>query len=242
MRIPSGALEVSPGLWLDPLGAMVIQQTGVALVSDLHLGKSLQFRRSGLAVPEGSDERTLQTLGRLVDRWRIQHLAILGDFVHGPDAVSDDLLAAWIEARQAWSLREISLAEGNHDRSALRRISLDAFGLVPVQDLHFRAEAHGLSSDLIGAHEPIGDSRAEGQCIFVAGHLHPAIRLRGSGRESLTLKCFWREGTQWVLPSFGAFTGGAQLMPRRDSRAYPLSGEGIWGPLLWRSGAWQRGP
>ena len=43
---------------------------------------------------------------------------------------------------------------------------------------------------------------------MLGGHLHPACRIHGRGRDSLRLPCFVSDGRQVILPAFGEFTGG----------------------------------
>ena len=49
----------------------------------------------------------------------------------------------------------------------------------------------------------------------LSGHIHPAVRLSASGESSLRLPCFWFAASYGVLPAFGAFTGTAEIRPRR---------------------------
>jgi metallophosphoesterase superfamily enzyme len=53
----------------------------------------------------------------------------------------------------------------------------------------------------------------------IAGHMHPTLRLRGPGRDTMRTPCFgWGEG-QLVLPAFGAFTGTSPTaLPRSWAR------------------------
>jgi metallophosphoesterase superfamily enzyme len=68
-------------------------------------------------------------------------------------------------------------------------------------------------------HEP-GPSRRGGYAL--AGHIHPAVRLT-SGEESLRLPCFWFGARYGVLPAFGAFTGTAEIRPRRGDQVYVVA-------------------
>jgi len=45
----------------------------------------------------------------------------------------------------------------------------------------------------------------------VAGHLHPAARV-SSGRSSVRRRCFVTDGDRLILPAFGAFTGGLNVL------------------------------
>ena len=56
----------------------------------------------------------------------------------------------------------------------------------------------------------------------LAGHVHPAVRLRGEG-ESLRLPCFWFGARYGVLPAFGAFTGTAEVRPREGDQVFVIA-------------------
>ena len=47
----------------------------------------------------------------------------------------------------------------------------------------------------------------------IAGHLHPCARVIGRGR-SVRRKCFAGDGTRLVLPAFGAYAGGLNVLDR----------------------------
>ena len=49
--------------------------------------------------------------------------------------------------------------------------------------------------------------------VFVlAGHLHPVCHLSGPARDAMRLPCFVSEPGQGILPAFGAFTGGLNVL------------------------------
>jgi hypothetical protein len=65
-------------------------------------------------------------------------------------------------------------------------------------------------------HEPLPGA----QPGEVAGHLHPAAKVT-SGRATIRRRCFVTDGTRLVLPAFGAFTGGLNIL---DEAFAPLFG------------------
>jgi hypothetical protein len=58
-------------------------------------------------------------------------------------------------------------------------------------------------------HDPAPD-RSDGE---VAGHLHPCAKARGFGR-SVRRRCFLTDGSRIVLPAFGAYAGGLNVLDR----------------------------
>ena len=111
----------------------------------------------------------------------------------------------------------VVLVSGNHDR--------------PLADLSSRlglpleAAPWPLSPGLLACHTPfypldapgVDGGPADQAAFYFAGHVHPAVVLRGRGRERLRLPAFvWRPG-QLVLPAFGDFVGQASLNLRHNA-------------------------
>lgn len=191
--------------------AVWLPRTGVALVADVHLGKAATFRRLGVPVPETTTGATLDRLGDLVDRLRAQRLIVLGDLLHGPAARAPaviDALAAWRAARPAL---EVVLVRGNHDARA---------GDPPAACGIALADEPLALGALRLHHEPPAAVPEGG--FAVAGHLHPACRLRDR-LGGLRLPCFWLRPRQLVLPAFGEFTGGHPVVAAPGDRLYPVA-------------------
>lgn len=234
---PAGALEAEEGIWLDPSGALVLPQAGLAVVSDLHLGKATQFRREGLAVPEGSDDKTCGRLQNLVSRWGLQRLVIAGDFLHGPRASSPSLAETWRSFLHGSGLTRVDLVEGNHDRSAGRGVDWRTFDLEPEAVLTLAPETTGLGQSLVVIHEPqeeaglAATAQANPGQMVMYGHLHPAVRLGGGGGQRLRVKCFLRSPLGWCTPAFGEFTGGWDVASESCGVVYPCDGLRVHGPI-----------
>jgi hypothetical protein len=60
---------------------------------------------------------------------------------------------------------------------------------------------------LILRHEP----RAGAQHREVSGHLHPCAKIRGAAGQ-VRRKCFLTDGERLILPAFGAYTGGLNVL------------------------------
>ena len=189
-----------------------LPRRALVLVADVHLGKAATFRRLGVPVPETTTAATLERLGALVDRLRAQRLIVLGDLLHGPAARAPaliDALAAWRGARRSLS---VVLVRGNHDAHA---------GDPPAAcGIELADEPLALGA-LRLHHEPPA-AVSEG-CFALAGHLHPACRLRDR-QGGLRLPCFWLRPRQLVLPAFGEFTGGHPVVAAPGDRLYPVAG------------------
>jgi DNA ligase-associated metallophosphoesterase len=145
---------------------------------------------------------------------RPQKLIVLGDLLHARVAEARELLRQVQAWRRKWSELEIILVSGNHDRRAGR--PPDAFGIDQV------VEAYP-AGPFTFRHRPRGAATA----YVIAGHIHPAVRVRGVGRQKETLPCFYFGPRYGLLPAFGGFTGTHVLTPERGSRLFAVAEDEI---------------
>jgi uncharacterized protein len=179
-------------------------------VADFHLGKAASFRRAGIALPSGTTAENVERLGRAIDKTGAKEVVFLGDFLHsakGRTQSTFERFAAWRESRKAVDL---TLVRGNHDKKA--GDPPPAWGMRCI-------EAGETLGPFILNHEP-GASRGG---YALAGHIHPAVRLFAEGETSLRLPCFWFGSRFGVLPAFGAFTGNAEVVPRRGDQVFVIA-------------------
>jgi metallophosphoesterase superfamily enzyme len=69
--------------------------------------------------------------------------------------------------------------------------------------------------------------RVESELFNFHGHIHPGVRLRGKGRQSVVLPCFFFGKNYGVLPSFGDFTGLYKLVPRKSDKVYVIAEDSV---------------
>ncbi len=181
-------------LWLLPEGGVWWPAQRTLFVADLHLGKGAAFRAQGQAVPAGSSARTLARLEALMRSHQAERLVVLGDFWHGAQGLTPRLL----DAVAAFAQRVPTvLVLGNHDRP------IHPPGLpLTVQPAHWPLGA------LTAAHEPPPPGSPG---MTLAGHWHPAIRLRTRAGDRLRRPCFVLYPHALVLPAFGGLTGALTL-------------------------------
>jgi uncharacterized protein len=208
------ALEVAgERLWLLPERAAFWPRESLLLVADPHFGKAAAFRAAGLAVPGGTTAEGLRRVDALLARTGADRLAFLGDFFHARSGRAARTLAALAAWRTAHPALEVLLVRGNHDRHAGD----------PPPELGIRAVDEPLTAGpFVLAHHP----RPSPAGYVLAGHLHPAVKLRGIGRQRAVLPCFHFGPQVGVLPSFGDFTGAARIVPAEGDRVFVVaSGE-----------------
>ena len=122
--------------------------------------------------------------------------------------------ALWLEAERTMVVADLHFEKGSSYAARFGQ-------MLPPYDT--RETLDRLERELAGLtfrHEPLpGVQPGE-----VAGHLHPAAKVT-SGRATVRRRCFVTDGARLVLPAFGAFTGGLNIL---DPAFAPLFG----GPAL----------
>lgn len=184
------------------------------LIADPHFGKDGVFRRSGLAVPAGSDTDDLNRLDALLRRTGAEHLLILGDVTHAPPRSDEPMLARIERWRRSHAQLTVTALRGNHDQQpgpVLERVLAWHTGGLAVPPFSFR-------------HEPEPDTTL----YTICGHLHPVYQLRGPAGDRARLPAFHFARNIGVLPAFGGFTGGHPVTARPADRVFVTDGVAVF--------------
>jgi uncharacterized protein len=211
---PASIVVAAERLLLLPERALFWPRKNALIVADLHLGKAATLRAASLAVPEGSAAADLARLSRVLDDTQATQLLLLGDLLHarqGRDPATLALVAAWRERHAAL---EIVLVRGNHDRAA---------GDPPAQWQISCVDEPLVEPPFALQHYPGASEHG----YSLAGHLHPAVQLRGRGGQRERLPCFVFGATGAILPAFGSFTGAATIQPKSDERIFVVADQSV---------------
>lgn len=204
LRIGLSNVEVmlrwSGGLWLERERALV--------VADLHFEKGSSYAaRFGQMLPPYDTRETLDRLDREIALLSPARLIFLGDSFHDGDGEAR-LAADDYKRLEGLAVgRELVWAVGNHDADGPKALPGEIIDEAQIAGLTLR-------------HEPLPGI----QLGEVAGHLHPAAKV-ASGRATTRRRCFVTDGQRLVLPAFGAFTGGLNILDEAFSNLFA-------GPLL----------
>ena len=202
-------------LWLLPEHALWWPLGRVLWIADLHLGKAATYRALGQPVPGGTTHQNLARLSALLRQYQPAQLVFLGDFLHAAQARTPSLLAALAAWRHNHPALHCTLVRGNHDnRAGDPPLSLNIQTVDEPWPMGPFAACH---------HPQSNDSR-----YVIAGHLHPALTLRGPGRDQLRLPCFSFDAGCAVLPAFGEFTGGWRVERQPERALYAVGGQAVW--------------
>ncbi len=180
----------------DPSGALYWPDERLVVVADLHFEKGSGFAARGTLLPPYDTRETLSRLERVVRRYRPRGVVCLGDTfhddgAHGRFAGSEAARLARLVEAHVWTW-----VAGNHDPvmpPGLGGAVAHELVLGPLT-LRHEADADG------GA--PAGE---------VSGHYHPKAMVRTRLRR-VSGRCFVTDGRRLILPAFGAFTGGLDVL------------------------------
>jgi DNA ligase-associated metallophosphoesterase len=183
------------GLVADLSGALLWPERGLLVVADLHLEKGSSFAQRGRMLPPYDTRATLDRLKAVIERTRPRTVICLGDSFHDRRAVNR--IAPEDAARLSgfMSGRDWIWVTGNHDPEPPANLGGNAAAEVTMGALSFRHEAQ---------------PEAAGE---VSGHYHPVAAVRVRGRR-VRARCFATDGRRLILPSFGAYTGGLNVLDR----------------------------
>lgn len=202
-------------LQLLPQKAVFWPARRILLLADLHLGKVNHFRRAGIPVPVQANRRNLELIVDLVNLTKPVRLICLGDLFHSHYNPEWESFGELINHFRATSFE---LVMGNHDIMSEQQYKRK--GII----VHDRLEIN----PFILTHHPDESDEAKpqptgGAWYNLAGHLHPGVTMRGSGRQAVTLPCFHFGEHSGLLPAFGAFTGLARIKPGKDDKVFVVA-------------------
>ena len=202
----------------DRSGALVWPGERLLVVADLHLEKGSARVERGSYLPPYDTRTTLGRLAGVIARHDPDTVICLGDSLHdrkaGDRLLPDDLeVIAEMQAGREWLW-----ITGNHDPVIPAGLGGTVAADVTISGLTFR---HEPSIESVGAE--------------IAAHLHPAAKLVRHGYATRR-PCFFASGKRLVLPAFGAFTGGLNVLDEAFSgliskdgfRVYMTGHEGVY--------------
>ena len=194
---------------MHPGAALYWKEKSAVLISDVHLGKVSHFRKYGAAVPVEAIERNFELLNEVITYFCPATICFLGDLFHSYINAEWQLFEDWVKGRT----EDIILVTGNHD--IISPLKYENIGVRVVAEIQL--------DGFLFTHHP--EERA-GFFNF-SGHIHPAVRLRGTGRQSLRLPCFIKSKSQMILPAFGEFTGSHTVKKGKGHEVYAIADASI---------------
>ena len=193
-------------LLLDPAGALVWPRLGVLAVADLHLEKGTACARQGQLVPPWDSQNTLARLAALVALYRPTTLIAVGDSFHDDHAPTRLSAADHATLTSLARQTRIIWIRGNHDPAPPDGMDGESAPAFSAGPLTFRHQAHPIATGEI------------------SGHFHPKARI--TTRAALVSRpCFMVDAHRIMLPAFGAYTGGLDVLSPAITRHFPAGGQ-----------------
>ena len=202
-------------VWLLPEHALWWPAQRVLFVADLHMGKAATYRALGQPVPAGTTDENLRRLSQLIAHYQPAQLVFLGDFLHAAQARTASVLQALAAWRAGCASLACVLVRGNHDSRA---------GDPPPELRIDVVDEPYLVGPFAACHHP----QSHPTHAVLAGHVHPALQLRGPARDRMRLPCFCFEARRAILPAFGEFTGGWLVESQPGLHLYAVGGQAVW--------------
>jgi DNA ligase-associated metallophosphoesterase len=193
--------------------ALLFSKRKTLLISDLHFGKVNHFRKAGISVPQKATEKNVEMLIDLLNWTSVERVIFLGDLFHSHYNEDWEVLG---QVLKHFSACAFELVRGNHDV------------LSNHQYLRHAIKVHEIETTIgsfVLSHEPM--EQVPAGYYNLAGHLHPAIRLQGKARQSITLPCFCFGKRQGLLPAFGYFTGLYCITPQKEDKIFAIIKEKV---------------
>ena len=194
---------------LHPFGVVFWLEKSTLIISDVHLGKVSHFRKYGAAVPQKAIQKNFELLDEVVAFFKPTAILFLGDLFHSSINKEWNLFKKWI----AHTPIKIILVTGNHD----------IISPVKYEELNIEILPELIIGNFLFTHHP----EIRDDLYNFSGHIHPCVNLKGAGKQSLRLPCFFKSEYQMILPAFGEFTGTYTLTPTKNDEIYVISSKDV---------------
>jgi uncharacterized protein len=187
------------------------------ILSDLHLGKTGHFRKAGIGVPATIMKEDMQRFVAAVQFYKPSLVVIVGDLFHSVENKEHELFLKW---RTDLQHLPILLVKGNHD--IVPETWYKNAGIETAEKIWRR-------NNFLFVHqaEDISDEDLLEADYFFSGHIHPAVSIKGLGKQSLRFSCFYFTQKYAVLPAFGKFTGTYLVEPSKGEKAFAIVNNSI---------------
>jgi DNA ligase-associated metallophosphoesterase len=194
----------------DRSGALYWPGQSILIVADMHLEKGSAIAERGSFLPPYDTRTTLGRLARTIETYDPQTIVCLGDSLHdcraGARLGEEDLEAIHrLQAGRKWYW-----VRGNHDPELPAFLGGEVVAELRVGRILL---AHAPSAGQLGRR--------------IAGHLHPAARVARHGYV-LRRPCFIGDSRRLVMPAFGAYTGGLNILDEAFAALFAETTHRVW--------------
>ncbi len=186
----------------------------ILILSDMHLGKSGHFRKNGIAIPQNIIKEDLVRLATDIQYFKPTQIIIVGDLFHSSYNKEHILFNEWVAN---YAHIHFMLVLGNHD------VLPNNF----YTDVALTVHKNVLCIGAFTFTHQIPSLLQNNDTYYFSGHIHPAVIIKGLGKQSLSLPCFHFTEQQAVLPAFGRFTGTYIIKPSATDAVFMLANSNV---------------
>lgn len=183
------------------------------ILSDLHIGKSAHFQKSGIPIPSNILTTDLNRLAKLIHHFKANQLIIVGDLFHAEYNKDLDEFKSWLTQ---FNNLNIKLIKGNHDRlsdKVYQQFNIEVF------NKNYKENILQFVHDF---------NKIEEECFVISGHTHPGVFIKGKGKQRIKLPCYQVTKQQLILPAFSLFTGLNTKNAPENCKNYCFTNDGIF--------------
>jgi len=188
-------------------------KTKTLILSDLHIGKTAHFRKSGIPISSEVLQKDLERLRLLILHFQPEILLIVGDLFHAEFNEDVKTFQKWM---QQFNDVSITLIKGNHDKNSFELYETLNIDIKPnyleIAPFTFMHDVKVVNQDK----------------FYVSGHKHPGVLLIGKGRQRIKLPCFQITKHQLILPAFSLFTGLNTKNTTKNSKCFAFTEDSIF--------------
>lgn len=175
-------------------GALHIPEYNLLVLSDMHLEKGAA-QSHAVPLPNYDTPETLARMEQAISRTQAENCILLGDSFHNSE-VAWRLPEAHIAHLHAISkICNLHWVEGNHDPDLPQHVPGVHCSDISIGQIEFR-------------HMPKQSHYPDCEII---GHYHPKARVKLRARN-LSGKCFILNENRLIMPAFGSYTGGLNIL------------------------------
>jgi DNA ligase-associated metallophosphoesterase len=216
MQAPFQHIVNNQHFWISCERVLFWENENTLIVSDLHFGKTGHFRKAGIAMPQSVFKEDLQRLVAQIQHFSPRELLVVGDFFHSVANKELDLFRRWRDDLPDLSIK---LVKGNHDI-----LKEDWYIKAGISLINNGLQIGGICFTHDNNHCQVASSSEEDPLSYtISGHIHPGVMVKGLGKQSLSLPCFYF-GTEYaILPAFSRFTGTALISPKKGDCVFAIA-------------------
>jgi len=196
-------------MWLSPEKCMFWENQQALILCDLHLGKSGHFRKEGIGIPQHILTHDLARLDSQIEYFQPTSLIVIGDLFHSRQNLEVNYFSRW---RELNNQIKIHLVPGNHDILSVK--------IYHELNIHIHTEEWNFSP-FVFCHEQ--SNNTDKNQYTISGHIHPGIRMKGKGKQTLKFPCFYFTNSEALMPAFGKFTGLHIIEPSKKAQIFAIA-------------------